>query len=237
LAPKDFYNAEYLLRQCYKALPDLPLVEGEVPLERIKKGLDGAYNLLPSYLVAPIKEASALFERESASGVEISTVFTRALYAHLADVCKSRRVRGYVVWQIDAKNISVALRSATRADLERMWIEGGKVSFDSLLLLQKGERTSLDRRFIGTEYVDVVRAALDAKEKGLPLIAYENAVDSAFLRSLYPERYSSEGVAPFLLYFGYVSNDIANVRVVLAGKLAKADKESIKARLRVCYGE
>ena len=82
-----------------------------------------------------------------------------------------------------------------------------------------------------------VAAAVEAKEQRLPLIAYENAVDSAFLRSLYPHRYDSEGVAPFLLYFGYRTNDIANVRIVLAAKLAGADKDSIKTRLRVSYGE
>ena len=140
-------------------------------------------------------------------------------------------------WQIDAKNVSIALRSATRAEIESMYIEGGKLSLDSLVLLQKGERTAIDRRFTGTEYADVVRLALEAREHGLPLVAYENAVDSAFLRSLYAERYSCEGDAPFLLYYGYKTNDIQNVRIILAGKLACADKDKIKARLRVCYGE
>lgn len=237
LAPKDCYNAEYLLRRAHVSLPDLPLVAGTVSVDRIKKGVQGAYNLLPSYLVEPVKEAEALFERGQATGVAVSTVFARALYAHLLSVCKGRRIRGYVQWQIDAKNVSVALRSGSRAEIENMYIEGGLVALDSLLLLQKGERTAIERRFTGTEYAEVVRLALEAKEHGLPLIAYENAVDSAFLRSLYAERYSCEGDAPFLLYFGYKTNDIQNVRLILAGKLARADKDSIKARLRVSYGE
>lgn len=237
LAPKDFYNAEYLLRAAHVTLPELPLVAGTVSVDRVKKGIAGAYNLLPTWLVEPVKEAEALFERGTATGVAVSTVFTRAMYAYLLSVCKGRRVRGYVQWQIDAKNVSIALRSANRAEIESMYIEGGKVSLDSLVLLGKGERTAIDRRFAGTDYTEVVRLALDAKERKLPLVAYENAVDSAFLRSLYPERYSCEGDAPFLLYFGYKANDIANVRLILAGKLAGADKENIKARLRVSYGE
>ena len=237
LAPKDFYNAEYLVRSAHVALPDLPLVAGTVSVDRVKKGVAGAYHLLPAYLVAPIREAEALFERGVATGVAVSTVFARALYAHLLSVCKGRRVRGYVQWQIDAKNVSIALRSATKADIESMYIEGGLLSLDSLVLLEKGERTAIDRRFTGTDYADVVRLAVDAKEHGMPLVAYENAVDSAFLLSLYPERYSCEGDAPFLLYYGYKTNDIQNVRLILAGKLAGADKEDIKARLRVSYGE
>ena len=237
LAPRDFYNAEYLLRQAYVNLPTVPMQEGTVPIERVKKGVAGAYNQLPAYLVAPIKEAQASFDRGDATGVGVSTIFNRALYAYLLSVCKDRRTKGYVQWQIDTKNISIALRADTRAELESMWIEGGKLSVDTLLLLQKGERTAVDRRFLQTDYTEVVRAAVDAKEKRLPLVKYENAVDSAFLRTLLPQRYSSEGVAPFLLYFGYKTNDIANVRVILAGKLAGADKESIKERLRVSYGE
>ena len=237
LAPRDYLNAEYLLRRQRVGLPDVQLAHGLIPLDRLQKGIDGAYNLLPSSLAAAVKEASALFDRGAATGVAVSTLFTRAMYAYLLTTCRSRRVKGYVQWQIDAKNLSIALRSATRQELESMWIEGGKVSFDSLLLLQKGDRSALDRRFYGTDYSEVVRLALDARQNGRPLVAYENAVDSAFLRSLLPERYSVEGLAPFLLYFGYKTNDVFNVRVVLAGKLAGADKDTIKARLRVSYGE
>ena len=237
LAPRDGYNAEYLLRQAYVSLPEVALQEGTVPVERIKKGVAGAYNVLPEWLVTPVKEVQAMFERGDATGVGVSTVFSRALYAYLLTVCRDRRTRGYVRWQIDTKNIAVALRSASRTELESMWIEGGKLSLDTLRLLQKGERTAADRRFMQTDYTEVVRAAVEAKEKGLPLVAYERAVDSAFLRSLLPERYSSEGVAPFLLYYGYKTNDIANVRVILAGKLARAERDSIRDRMRVSYGE
>lgn len=237
LVPRDCYNAEYLVRAAYVSLSDVVNQAGEVPLDRMKKGVQGAYHLLPEWLVPPVKEAQAMFERGDATGVAVSTVFARAQYAHLLSVCRRAPVKRYVQWQIDTKNISVALRSANRAELESMWIEGGQVSFDSLLLLHKGERTAVERRFLQTDYTEVVRLALEAKDKHLPLVAYENAVDSAFLRSLLPMRYSSEGVAPFLLYYGYKTNDIANVRVLLAGKLAGADKDTIKARMRVSYGE
>lgn len=237
LAPRDFYNAEYAVRQQYLSLPDPSPVDGTISFERIRKGVSGAYNVLPPWLVAPIKQASALFERGEATGVAVSTIFLRAQYEYLLSECRRAPMRRYVQWQIDTKNISVALRASTRSELESMWIEGGQLSFDTLLLLQKGDRTAVNRRFMQTDYTQAVHAAVEAKEQQQPLIAYENAVDSAFLRSLYPHRYDSEGVAPFLLYFGYRTNDIANVRIVLAAKAAGADKESIKSRLRVSYGE
>lgn len=237
LAPRDAYNAEYLVRQAYVTLPEARLVPGEVPMERLRKGIDGSYQVLPAWLVTPIRESQAMFERGDATGVAVSTVFLRALYDYLLAVCRFGQMRRFVQWQIDTKNISVALRAGKLSELEAMWIEGGQISLASLVLLLKRDGTAVSRRFMQTDYSAVIRAAMDAKEQNKPLVAYENAVDSEFLRSLLPQKYSCEGVEPFLLYFGYRANDIANVRVVLAAKLAGADKDSIKARLRVSYGE
>ena len=54
LAPRDYLNAEYLLRRQRVGLPDVQLAHGLIPLDRLQKGIDGAYNLLPSSLAAAV---------------------------------------------------------------------------------------------------------------------------------------------------------------------------------------
>ena len=117
-----------------------------------------------------------------------------------------------------------------------MAIAGGKYDMDDLRVVFGGDRTAIERRFAFSDYSEVVREALDAKEAGKPLVAYERISDSALLASLYPRRYESEGLVPFLLYYAYKTNEIANVRILMAGKIAGVDKEVVKERLRLGYG-
>lgn len=235
LAPRDFANAECLVRSAKTAWKGV-VGEGTIRLDTLQKGVDGEYNLLPDYMVGCVREAVTMFDMGTATGVGISTLFARALYAHLLAVCTRRPLRRYVQWQIDIKNIAVALRSATWAEVQAMAIEGGRVDRDDLRVLFGGDRTAIERRFAFSDYAQVVLEALAAKEAHRPLVVFERMADSALLLSLYPRRYDSEGPVPFLLYYAYKTNEIANVRIVMAGKMAGVDSDTIKERLRLSYG-
>lgn len=234
LAPRDFANAECLVRSAKTSWKGV-MGEGSVRLDVLQKGVDGEYNVLPDYLVDCVREAVSSFDMGTATGVSISTLFARALYAYLLRVCKGK-LKPYVQWQIDVKNIAVALRSSTWQDVAAMAIEGGRVTKDDLKVLFGADRTAIERRFAFSRYAEVVDEALKAKEAGKPMVAFERIADSALLSSLYPRRYESEGIVPFLLYYAYKTNEIANVRIILAGKTAGVDKEIIKERLRLGYG-
>ena len=235
LAPRDFANAECLVRSAKTAWKGV-VGEGTVRLDVLQKGVDGEFNLLPDYLVGCVRESLTMFDMGTATGVNISTLFARGLYAHLSNVCTQRRLRRYVQWQIDVKNIAVALRASTWQEVQAMAIDGGKVSIDDLRVLFGGDRTAIERRFAFSDYAQVVLSALAAKEAKRPLIVFERMADSALLMSLYPHRYDSEGLVPFLLYYAYKTNEIANVRIVMAGKMAGVDGDVIKERLRLSYG-
>ena len=106
LAKNDFHNAECVLR-IKRAFADesILLPEGVVSVERLKEGKD-----IPDYLLKPMKEAEKLFDDGRATGIKVSLIFIKAYYAFMLKNVKNKDWKEILKYEIDAKNIGVALR-------------------------------------------------------------------------------------------------------------------------------
>ena len=232
-AKNDFHNAEAALRQKRLKLSDGVFVEDGVfdkttILAAAEKGVG-----LPKELIAAIKKCGDGFDEMT--GSEISLEFIKAYYAYTLKTVKNATWKDCLRFEIDALNIACALRAEDIKTLDDSIILGGKLKKDVLHLIFDGQREKVKDLVKGTPYQKLIETGFEEREAGGALVGFEQAAESHTLSVLIKKRFESEGVIPLLLYSNYKLNEIKNVRLVIALKLAGADGESIKKRLKVCY--
>ena len=238
VAKDDFFNAECAVRQKYLGTPDdIFSSDGAFGISALKAALGGGKTDVPEYLVAPMREAEKLFEDGKATGAAVGTIFLRAYYGYMLKTVKSRDWREIIICEIDAKNLSVALRSSDKNAAAATYIGGGRVTRSVLdLLVAREDRKAFDK-LARTPYYDLVKLGASERAAGEPLVEFEREAENFAMKKLKEKRFESEGITPLLLYSYYKINEIKNVRLVMAMKVCGADKDSIKRRLRDCYGK
>ena len=73
-------------------------------------------------------------------------------------------------------------------------------------------------------------------DEARPAVKLEQAVNSEIVKRLKEKRYETEGLTPWLLYWYYCQNELANVRLALTAAGVGAEKAEVEKRLRVGYG-
>ena len=229
----DFYNAERYLRSEYiKGFPFVQTRTGlvkDIPAAIEKGGKD-----LPEEIKKAYAQGKELFENGKATGAEISSIFLKAKYSRLLKKCGGELGK-FVKNEIDAKNVSTALRVKDAEDLETLFIGGGNLPKSDISFICTAEAEKVERKFAFTPFKDMIATAESEKSAGLPLVKFEAEADGFALRELKKRRYDTEGATPFILYYLYKSAEIKNARIIVAGKRAKASAEDIKRRLRTGY--
>ena len=234
-ARNDFFNAECAVRQKnVGASDDAFMPEGLYSVASLKSAAAGKINV-PAHLSTPMNEAQELFDKNEATGANISTLFLRAYYAYMLKNVKNRDWKQFVIYEIDAKNISTALRCGNYEKAEGLFIDGGKLSKKTLSLICDGnEKKALDTT-VQTPYFDLIKLGFAEKKKGLSLSKFEMEVNNFAMKLLKRKRFETDGIVPMLLYANYKINEIKNVRLVMSLKLCGVDKDIIKGRLLACY--
>ena len=229
----DFYNAERYLRSEYiKGFPFVQTRTGlvkDIPAAIEKGGKD-----LPEEIKKAYAQGKELFENGKATGAEISSIFLKAKYSRLLKKCGGELGK-FVKNEIDAKNVSTALRVKDAEDLETLFIGGGNLPKSDISFICTAEAEKVERKFAFTPFKGMIATAESEKSAGLPLVKFEAEADGFALRELKKRRYDTEGATPFILYYLYKSAEIKNARIIVAGKRAKASAEDIKRRLRTGY--
>lgn len=229
----DFYNAERYLRSEYiKGFPFVQTRTGlvkDIPAAIKKGGKD-----LPEEIKKAYAQGKELFENGKATGAEISSIFLKAKYSRLLKKCGGELGK-FVKNEIDAKNVSTALRVKNAEELKTLFIGGGNLPKSDISFICTAEAEKVERKFAFTPFKDMILAAESEKSAGLPLVRFEAEADGFALRELKKRRYDTEGATPFILYYLYKSAEIKNARIIVAGKRAKASAEDIKRRLRTGY--
>lgn len=233
-ARNDFFNAEFAVREKNLKAGAVYMPEGVYKVESLKKAADGKLNV-PKFLSEPMKSAQKLFDEDTVSGAEVSTLFLRAYYAYMLVNVKNADWKSYVVHEIDAKNISIAFRSKDLAQAQKYFIGGGKLPkkvFENILHGDEEKARDLTKQ---TPYFDLIKLGFEEKNGGGALVEFERAADGFAMKLLKSKRFETDGIIPMLLYANYKINELKNVRIVLSMKLCGADKENVKRRLRECY--
>ncbi|MBQ6464651.1 MAG: V-type ATPase subunit [Oscillospiraceae bacterium] len=236
----DYHNAKVVLKAEAVGSEPLPLMSasGRIPAEtllnayREERAVD-----LPGKLAEALKAGKELLAR-TANPQLADFLLDKAYFAELQELCaalKSDFLTRYVSVLADSTNLRSAvrtLRMGKNADfLREALVPGGSVSAERILASASGD--ALASLFSGV-LSDAAALGAAAAEGG-PLTAFELACDNAVAKTLGEAKLVSYGEAPVIAYLAAVESEITAVRMILTGRLAGIDPQTIRERLRDLY--
>ena len=236
----DYHNAKAILKaQAMNADPGHMLADlGRVPAAELKEAItSGDMNQLSPLLAAAIAEAKEVLEttRDPQLG---DIVLDRWMYrdeTETAESTGSKFLRGYVRVSIDAANLRFLVRTLrmgkNAAFLEGVLVSGGTVDGNEILTVAGNNGGGLAELYASTELKDAAQAGADAL-KGGALTEFEKLCDDAVSGYLSGAQMVAFGEAPLIGYLAARETEYTNLRILLMGRAAGLDPETIRARLR-----
>lgn len=236
----DYHNAKAILKaQAMDVDPDHMLADlGRVPAAELKEAIIGGdRNQLPHLLAAAIAEAKEVLEttRDPQLG---DIVLDRWMYRdemETAEATGSEFLRGYVRALIDAANLRSLVRTLrmgkNAAFLEGVLFSGGTVDESEILTVAGNNGGGLAELYASTELKEAAQAGTDAL-KGGPLTKFEKLCDDAVSGYLSGAQMVAFGEAPLIGYLAARETEYTNLRILLMGRAAGLDPETIRTRLR-----
>lgn len=234
LSPRDFFNAESLLKAEYLNIsPEGMLApEGLIPISDLKNHIaDGAWDKAQTDLAAAVNEAKERLEG-GCTGAELGGIFGKATFKYLARLCKtSPTLKKLVAFRADFSNILAAFRGGSTLAAQSEFVQGGRLTeaqISAFLEAETGEQSAKS-----TPYEELVKACYAAKSEGKPLTGAEKIKDSLEMNYFYGRRFALKAKEPFLYYVFRRKAEIENVRIVFVCLLAGMGEADIKKRLRL----
>ena len=236
----DYHNAKVVLKSEAVGAEPLPLMSasGRIPPEtmlnayREERAVD-----LPGRLAEAMKAGKDLLAR-TANPQLADFLLDKAYFAELQDLSEaldSGFIKRYVAALADATNLRSAvrtLRMGKNADfLREALVPGGTVSEERILASATGDALSA---LFGGELSDAAALGAAAAEGG-PLTGFELACDNAVAKLLGDAKLVAYGEEPVVAYLAAVESEITAVRMILTGRLAGIEPQTIRERLRDLY--
>lgn len=239
----DYHNLKTLLKaEALGREHDRLLVDaGRIPAAALKERLSGGSQRgLPDTLEKAVREAREVLHA-TGDPQRLDFALDRAYFAEMADLARdtgSDYLKGYVAILVDAANLRClvrALRMGKGADfLKGVLFPGGKVGERGILAVAANGGGGLSELYASTS----LRAAAEAGAaavRGGGLTAFEKACDDAVTHYLAGAKYVPFGEAPVIGYLAAVDSELTNLRIILSGRMAGLDADTIRERLRETY--
>ncbi len=237
----DYHNAKTVLKAEAVGSDPAPLMSdsGRIRPEAMLNAYreDRAVDL-PGRLAEAMKAGKELLAR-TANPQLADFLLDKAYFAELQDLADrlgSDFVRRYVAVLADSTNLRSAvrtLRMGKNADfLREALVPGGTVSEERLLASASGD--AIASLYASGALSDAASLGAAAAEGG-SLTAFELACDNAVPAMLSDARLVSYGEEPVVAYLAAVESEITAVRMILTGRLAGIEPQTIRERLRDLY--
>lgn len=240
----DYHNLKTLLKaEALGREHDRLLVDaGRIPAAELKQRLSGASQGggLPGALDKAVREAREVLHA-TGDPQRLDFALDRAYFAEMAALARdtgSEYLKGYVAILVDAANLRClvrALRMGKGADfLKGVLFQGGSVGERGILTVAANGGSGLAELYASTS----LRAAAEAGAaavRGGGLTAFEKECDDAVTRYLAGAKYVPFGEAPVIGYLAAVDSELTNLRIILSGRMAGLDGDTIRERLRETY--
>ena len=238
----DYHNAKVLLKaEATGQSPDELLLDaGRYPAVRLKE----------DYLQGDLSRYSAAFAQAVAQAKELlassgdpqaaDLLLDRAYYTEMLAAAKAARspfLEGYVRLSIDGVNLRSVVRAARMGKgpdfLRRVLLPDGNVKTDSLLSAGAGA-ADLAGLFAHTYLTAAAQEGAEAMRGG-SLTQFERLCDNALTAYLSQGKRVAFGEHPLIGYLYAKENELTTIRIILTGRLAGLDAETIRERLRESY--
>ena len=238
----DYHNAKVLVKSRASGAKPLPLLMGGGRYEPV--------TLMDAFQRDDLRSYSAVFsgavkraaEHLSAAGdpQQCDFILDRACYEELtaaANATGSTFTQGYVRLLIDAINLRAAVRAARLGKgsdfLVSILLPGGNVSVDTLAHA-KAEELPRIFSFGPLSEAAALGAALTAPRSG-SLTAFERACDNGVTAYVSAARRIPFGEQTAIGYLYARENEMTAIRIIMSGRLAGLDGDTIRERVRDSY--
>ena len=234
--PRDFHNVRAAVKAEFLSLPleQMLAPEGTIPVKTIVAAVQSGDLSKVGILADAIEQATALFREENGAptGVQIGSIFEKALFAALKKSCaRSRLLSKFVAMKADMTNLLTAFRAPSMELVEEMFVTGGKLSAAKLSEVFT-DTEGLERELSNTALAPFLKACIEAKRNGVPYSEAERMLESFDLHYLNENRFTLKGNEPFIYYVLRRRAECDDVRIVFVCLNAGMTEVEIKKRLR-----
>lgn len=239
LLKNDFHNAEALIKSKYlktdaqAMLTESGIIDVNVMRERI---MADEYKSFPISMAEALGACDADFVSGKATGQSVGLFFLKAYFNELYSTAKKDKILLEIYkTKVDCANITTALRTRNFAASLGGFINNGNLTLSEFKALNDESFEVLKNKFRFSPQAELIYTALNAAEKGQPLTDFEKNAESYAVNLMLKNKFSAQGMLPFMQYCFYKKADIANVRIIFAGLLNGLKSKEIKERLRDYY--
>ena len=238
----DYHNAKVLVKaEATGQSPDELLLDaGRYPAARLKEdyvqGDLSRYSATFAQAVAQAKELLASSGDPQAADLLLDQAYYTEMLA-AAKAARSPFLEGYVRLSIDSVNLRSVVRAARMGKgpdfLRRVLLPEGNVKTDSLLAAGSGA-ADLAGVFTHTYLTAAAQEGAEAMRGG-SLTQFERLCDNALTAYLSQGTRVAFGEHPLIGYLYAKESELTTIRIILTGRLAGLDAETIRERLRESY--
>ena len=235
----DYHNLKTIIKSRGSDVSGLLLDAGRVAPDTLLENYlqRGKWDFLPKELGDAAQEATDVLN-ETGDPQKCDFILDRAYFKEMLSLAQASRcgyLVNYVRTSIDAANLRDLVRSLRMkrpaAFLRQVLFDGGTISVDQIVA-QSGSIAELYRATILKEAAELGEAAVNA---GGSLTHFEKALDNALLARAADARRIPFGVEVVIGYIIARENDLTAARIIMTGRMAGIDPETIRERLRDSY--
>ena len=164
----------------------------------------------------------------------------RAYYLDMDDIAQrtgSEFLRGYVRVSVDAANLRSVVRTLRMGKgiefLSGVLFAGGNLD-TGRILNAVGSGSSLEELYTTSLLREAAEEATHILGGG-PMTRFEKLTDDAVTAYLASAKYVAFGESSLISYIAAKENEFTAVRIIMAGRMAGLDTETIRERLREAY--
>ena len=239
LLKNDFHNAEAYIKAKYLKIDAEPMTEisGSIDKAELKeKIMVDDYDSFPNGLKKALSYCDEEFVGGRANGLKVNSAFEKYYFEELYERSKTNKYLSEIYRsKADAANISIALRLRNYNEAKGLFVKNGDLTDAQLKSLCEDQLETLKDKFKFYIRYQMLAVALEGAIAKKPLSEFERIAEGFAIDRLLKEKFSNEGILPFMQYCFYKLGDISNVRIIMVGLINGLDKTEIRRRLRSYY--
>lgn len=240
----DYHNIKVLLKAEALGIDrsDILMPKGTITAERMVELVrDRDRSELTEYMYKAVLEAS---EAQARTGdpQQIDIICDKYWYADMlrtAEESKNDYIIGYVKLRIDLANLKAYARVRRMGEgwpfLSNVFVPGGTIEASTYQKAYAEDYEQFASHFKGSNLYKAARDGFEAMAKSGAFTAFEKYLDDAVVEYLKEGSYISFGIEPVFCYYIAKYNEMTNIRILMASKLAGSSPEMIKERMRATY--
>lgn len=237
----DYHNAKTILKAEAKGVDPTPLLMdiGRVPAAKLVEGIRASdLRGVPAILQSAVLEARSVLNTTGDPQLA-DFVLDRAYFEDMLQIAQhsgSAFLEGYVRINIDSANLRSVVRTLRMGKntdfLKGVLFRGGNIDVNRILnTVGSGNLEDLYTTSLLNQAAQAGSAALN----GGGLTRFEKLCDDAVVKYLSGAKLVAFGEAPVIGYLAAKENELTAVRIIMTGRMAGLDTETIRERLRESY--